>query len=257
MYAGLNTTVETVGYIGNGAVMASNVNKSSGKPTGGYWNLGIISSAVMAISTDFVEMQDTMSGTMGVAKRQKTKTTVEVTLNLKSVSAENVALGAYSQIVKDAAESNRKFSDIAYKGKAIVPDGIIASVESIKDMASSETLVEGTDYLVSNGHIFFTEDGTIEDGVEVEVTYSTVSTKRLEALINSDLNLCLVFDGFNVGQGKSPVKVTMYNVSISPMSQRQLISTEYGDLELKGTIQLASYVTGSDLSKYYKEEHAD
>lgn len=257
MYAGLNTQVETVGYIGNGAIMASEVNKSTGKPADIYWNLGMISSATLAISTDFVEMDDYMSGTLGVAMRQKTKTTVEVTMTLKSVSAENVALGAYSKVVKDAAESNKKHKGFAYKGKALVPDGIISKVDAVTADGGGLEFEEGVDYIVSNGHVFFPEASSIEDGLEVEITYSTVSAKRLEALINSDLNLKLVFDGFNISRSKSPVKVTMHNVSISPTTQRQLISNDYGELELKGVLQFASFANGPGLSGYFKEEHAD
>ncbi|MGG5290015.1 hypothetical protein [Pseudomonas shirazensis] len=255
MPIGYNSPDNTVGFIGNGPALASLISKSTGKPLGGFFNLGQLSSALMAITADKVEMQDTMSGSLGVAQSKTIKTTVEATFTLKSVSAENVALGAYSSVVKDAAVANKTYTDIAYKGRSIVPDGIISSVTSIT--AGGEPLVVGEDYVVSNGHIHFYEDGSVEDGTEVTVTYATVSTKRLEALIDSDIELCIVFDGMNVAKGKAPVKVTIYNVSLSPMAQRQLIGTDFGELELKGTVQLAKHITGAGLSRYYKEEHAD
>lgn len=60
----------------------------------------------------------------------------------------------------------------------------------------------------------------------------------------------------NVSEANSPIKVTIYNVSLSPMAQRQLIGTDFGELELKGTVQLSRSVSGGGLSRYYKEEHA-
>lgn len=75
-------------------------------------------------------------------------------------------------------------------------------------------------------------------------------------MITSDMDLYIVFDGMNVSEANSPVKVTIYNVSLSPMTQRQLIGTDFGELELKGTVQLSRSVAGAGLSKYYKEEHA-
>ncbi|GEM_PF-2392597 len=255
MAIGFNSPTDTIGYVGNGAAIASLVSKTTGKPVGGFANLGMLSSASFSITNDKVEMQDTMSGTMGVVMSKTVKTTVEVTLNLKSLSPENVARGTSGTVVRDAAATGKIFTDLAYKGKSIVPDGVIASVESIE--ADGLALVEGEDYMVSDGHIYFPETTSIEDGTEVTVTYSTSATKRVEALTTGDVELCIVFDGRNFAYENTPVKVTMYNVSLSPLSQRQLIGSDFGEMELKGTLQLARHVTGTGLSRYFKEEHVE
>lgn len=255
MAIGFNSPTDTIGYVGNGAILASLVSKTTGKPVGGFSNLGVLSSASFAITNDKVEMQDTMSGTMGVVMSKTVKTTVEVTLTLKSLSPDNVARGTSGTVIKDAAGTGKTFTDLAYKGKSIVPDGVIAGVESVE--ANGQALVAGEDYLVSDGHIYFPETSSIEDGAEVTVTYSTAATKRVEALTTGDIELCIVFDGRNFAYGNSPVKVTMYNVSMSPLSQRQLVGTDFGEMELKGTLQIAKHITGTGLSRYFKEEHVE
>ncbi|WP_225919880.1 hypothetical protein [Pseudomonas khorasanensis] len=55
----------TIGWIGNGAVLASRIDKVTGKPKGGFFNLGQLSLAMMAITAGKVEMQDTISGSLG------------------------------------------------------------------------------------------------------------------------------------------------------------------------------------------------
>lgn len=53
----------------------------------------------------------------------------------------------------------------------------------------------------------------------------------------------------------TPVKVTLHKVALSPVAQRQLLSSDYADQEIKGTLQVSKAVTGSGLSKIFKEEH--
>jgi len=53
----------------------------------------------------------------------------------------------------------------------------------------------------------------------------------------------------------TPVKVTYHKVSLSPAAQRQLLSEDYADQEIRGTLQVSKAVTGSGLSKMFKEEH--
>lgn len=55
----------TIGWIGNGVVLASRIDEATGKPKGGLFNLGQLSLAMMAITVDKVEMQNTMSGRFG------------------------------------------------------------------------------------------------------------------------------------------------------------------------------------------------
>lgn len=255
MTIGFNSPQETIAYIGNGGILASVVSKATGKPVGGFSNLGQLSSAAISITNDKVEMQDTMSGTMGIALSKTVKTTVEVTLTLKSLSPENVARGSSGTLIKDAATTGKIFKDLAYKGRSIVPDGVLSAVESVT--VGGEELIPGTDYIANDGHIYFPEDSSIQEGAEATVTYSSPATKRMEALTTGDVELCLVFDGRNFAYSNSPVKVTLYNVSMSPLSQRQLVGSDFGEMELKGTLQLAKHVSGSGLSRYYKEEHVE
>ena len=66
----------------------------------------------------------------------------------------------------------------------------------------------------------------------------------------------IIFEGVNLGEEDQAVKVTYHKVSLSPAAQRQLITTDWGDQEIKGTLLASKAVSGSGLSKLFREEYA-
>lgn len=111
-------------------------------------------------------------------------------------------------------------------------------------------------YRVSGGSIEFDLAAGFIDGAEVTVVYAAKASTRLEGLINSNVNVQIIFEGMNLGEEDQAVKVTHHKVSLSPAAQRQLITTDWGDQEIKGTLLASKAVSGSGLSKLFKEEYA-
>lgn len=252
MSLGFNAPDSTIGWIGNGGILISKLD-SNDQPVGGFFNVGQLSSAVLSLSSDKVEMQDMVYGTLGVAKSKIIKNTGEVTLNLKSFSPEVMELALFGQVTEDVAQAGATASAKAYRGRSIVVPGIIASVTSITD--GVDTLEAGTDYVVSNGSIYFPATSTVTDGNSVDIVYDKAAVRRVEGMVNTGVSVMVVFDGQNLAENDTPVKVTYYKLSLSPAAQRQLVSADYGDQEIKGTLQVSKAVTGSGLSKMFKEEH--
>ncbi|MDW9402395.1 MULTISPECIES: hypothetical protein [Pseudomonas] len=56
-------------------------------------------------------------------------------------------------------------------------------------------------------------------------------------------------DGFNLAEDDGEVKVTYHKVSLSSAAQRQLITSDYGEQEIKGTLLASEAVSGRGLSK--------
>jgi hypothetical protein len=140
----------------------------------------------------------------------------------------------------------------------VLLDGIATEITSVKSADGLTTYEEGVHFLVSSGSIFIIADQPAEDGIAdedvLEIAYQGAAVDRIEGFINQSVDVQIVFEGLNVSTGDD-VKVTWHKVSLDPAAQRQLISTDYGDLELKGTLQLSKAITGSGLSKMFKEEH--
>lgn len=254
MSLGFNAPESTIGWIANGALLISKLDAND-QPVGGFFTVGQASSAVLALSSDKVEMQDMVYGTLGVAMSKIIKNSGELTVNLKSFSPEVMELALFGKVTEDIAETDATATAKAYKGRSIIVDGIIAAVTSVKITGDAEALVSGTDYVVSNGSIFFPETSSVVDGDEVDVVYDKAAVRRIEGMVTTGVNVQIIFDGVNLAASDTPVKVTYHKVALSPAAQRQLLSSDYADQEIKGTLQVSKAVTGSGLSKMFKEEH--
>lgn len=246
-------TIDTsIGWIGNGAVLISKLDAND-QPVGGFYAVAHSSSAVLALTSDKVEMQDTTYGTLSTAKSRVIKNTGELTVNAKDFNVEVMKLALFADVTKDAAVAEKTWTGAVYLGRSVVVPGMIAAVTSVT--VAGQPLAEG-DYRVSGGSIELDKDAGFEDGAEATIVYSTRATTRLEGLINSNMNVQIVFEGFNLSEQDQDVKVTYHKVSLSPAAQRQLITSDYGDQEIKGTLLASKAVSGTGLSKLFKEEYA-
>ena len=248
----VNVKDTSIGWIGNGAILIA-VLDDNDEPTGGFTAVAHSSSAVLALTSDKVEMQDTTFGTLSTAKSKVIKNTGELTINAKDFNPELMRLALFGSLTKDAAMASKVWAGKAYLGKSVVVPGVIASVTSIT--VAGEQL-DADQYRVSGGSVEFDAGAGFEDGAAVEITYASKAATRLEGLVNSGINVQIVFDGFNLAEDDREVKVTYHKVSLSPAAQRQLITSDYGEQEIKGTLLASKAVGGSGLSKLFNEEYA-
>jgi hypothetical protein len=65
----------------------------------------------------------------------------------------------------------------------------------------------------------------------------------------------IIFEGMNFGEDDQAVKVTYHKVSLSPAAQRQLITTDWGGQEIKGTLLASKAVSGTVFGKLFREEY--
>lgn len=254
MSLGFNAPDTTIGWISNGGLLISRLDAND-QPIGGFFTVGQASSAVLGLSTEKVEMKDMVYGTLGVAKSKTIKNSGELTINMKSFSPEVMELALFGQVTEDIAETGATATATAHKGRSIVVPGIIAKVTSVTVAEGLDPLVEGTDYVISNGSIYFPQSSSIQDGDAVDVVYDKAAVRRIEGMVTTGVDVMIIFDGVNLAEQDTPVKVTYHKVSLSPAAQRQLLSEDYADQEIRGTLQVSRAVTGSGLSKMFKEEH--
>lgn len=74
----------------------------------------------------------------------------------------------------------------------MIVDGIIAAVTSVKIAGDTEALVAGTDYVVSNGSVYFPQASSIADGDIVEVVYDKAAVRRIEGMVNTGINVGII-----------------------------------------------------------------
>lgn len=254
MSYGFNSPDNTIGWIGNGGAMIERLD-SNDQPVSGAMYVGQASSASLALSSDKVEMMDMTYGTLGVAQSKVIKNTAELTMNLKSFNPDVLALVLYGDVYKDVAVPGATASIKAFKeSNAIVP-GIISLLTSVTIKGEAEPLTEGQDYVISNGSLYFPKTSAIQDGDVVDVVYEKAAVRRIKGFTNTGVNVRITFDGTNLAADDAPVKVVYHKVSLSPAAQRQLLSSDYADQEIKGTLLVSKAVTGAGRSKLFVEEH--
>ena len=254
MSYGFNSPDNTIGWIGNGGVMIERLD-SSDQPVSGALFVGQASSASLALSSDKVEMLDLVYGTLGVAQSKVIKNTADLDITLKSFNPDVLALVLYGDVHKDVAVPGATASIKAFKESNVIVPGIISLLTSVTIKGEAEPLIEGQDYVISNGSLYFPKTSAIQDGDVVDVVYEKAAVRRIEGFTNSGVNVRITFDGKNIAADDAPVKVVYHKVSLSPAAQRQLLSSDYADQQIKGALLVSKPVTGAGLSKLFVEEH--
>ncbi|MGV6393668.1 hypothetical protein ACTUVN_002366 [Pseudomonas caspiana] len=94
MSYGFNAPDTTTGWIAIGGLLFSKLDYND-QPVGGFYNVGQASSAVLALTSDKVEMQDMVYGALGVAKSKVIKNSGEVTMTLSLFSPEVLEMCLY------------------------------------------------------------------------------------------------------------------------------------------------------------------
>ena len=251
-----NSPQETIGYIGNGALLVSALDAND-NPIGGFRNLGQISSAVLALSNEKVELADTMQGTLSTSQSITIRNTAELTATLKSFSPENLALALYGESVLDEEVIGAEYPFLFSPESIEVVPGIISGNAAVIRLSDSTDVTDS--FVINGGSIYAksyeSEPNGLIEGDELILTYDKATIKRVEGFISSAINVQLVFDGFNIANQDKSVKVTYHKVSLDPAAQRQLISSDFADQELKGTLLASNAVSGAGASKLFKEEH--
>ncbi|MBH9742178.1 MULTISPECIES: hypothetical protein [Vibrio] len=256
-YYGQNTPDNTLGFIGNGNALAAFLDAKD-KPVGGHFSFGQISSLSIELSTEKASMQDTMTGSKGTAQETVISTEATTNFTLNSFHKDVLRPALFAKLYEDAEDVGKTMKATVNLGRSIVVDGIIKEITSIVRDSDSADVTEN--FIISNGSIYTDKDqsGFAEALVEddaVTITYTSLAVDRIEAFVESGINLQIVFDGFNIADENRPVKVTLHKVALSPSAARNLISTEYATHDITGTLLASKAVTGTGLSRLFKEEH--
>lgn len=261
MSIGNNLVNNDLFYMGQGSVLVRPLDEND-KPIGNFVNVGSMNSADVSFETDSQEIRETQSGSNNVVKRLSRSVTGTLSLSAKSFGIDTIALGLYGDEVKAAAQTGATMTATVGPGAIVAPDGILASVTSIESGAM-DVYVEGENFVVSDGAIEFLRDQSeattpLVADTPITITYSTKASRSIEAMVKNEVNIQIVFTGVNTANSDDPLKVTMHKVSMSPTQQRGLISVEQeAELQIQGTLMSSKAITGTGLSRLYKEETID
>lgn len=232
-----------------GVLVDSNDNEVSG-----YESFGFVDTCELSASADTIEKKNSATGPNITVGSATISTTVELSLGISDFKPDNIARLFFGDKSQVAAETTKTQTVTAYVGKMIDIDGILPEdttnviVEDAGGMGT--TYVEGTDYVVERtGGISIPAGSTIVDETELDITYDTVATTKIEGFTKSDLYMKIVVRGYNNATQKY-FKTIMHKVQLSPTDGFSFISPEaYNEATINGTLIASKAVTGAGLSK--------
>lgn len=186
------------------------------------------------MEADVDELEESHSGSRGLAATMKTKRTLNVNLNLRQLNTENAALAMDGQTVEVTTGT--------ITGEAVgdvTPGSVIAldygAVSSLVINAGGSALTLNTDYTVntSTGVVTFL---TAQTAVTADYSYAAQSI--VVAFSGTSQDYYLIFDGINTVDGTSmKCRGEVHNVSFDP-SNFGFIQDSFGELSLSGKAKI-------------------
>lgn len=171
-----------------------------------------------------------------------------------SLSAENLAraLRAAITAVVGSTITDEEHTSAGVDGEFIPFDYAYdkSQTVTVKDSLDA-SLVEGTDYELSNGGIIVIGTGAIDDA-GVKLTYESVGQDVVEMLTNSGKEYELHFDGLNEANSGKAVHIVIHRLKFSPTSGVDWLGDDFAELPLSFDMLADDSITAAGKSKYAK-----
>lgn len=196
----------------------------------------------------------------GGGKRKSIKRITGVTASITSKNHDPLilALGLRGKVT-----SETDVTAITGEAHADVTPGSLVVFERFPDLSKPITLKKGGTAIAAGNYEarrvgVFILDGAagVTAGDDITVDYTPLPEDRVEALTVSGDEYYLLFDGLNEADSGKPVAVEAHRVDFSPMAGLDLISDEFGNVELAAELLSDEAIVAADESKYFNVRFA-
>lgn len=239
-------TTQDYSYKGRGSVLLGLADGGPLLPIGNTEELSI------AIDSETDELEDFESPSGGIAASSTWIKKTTMSMTIRNLSPENMAkayLGS-AEAVTSGSVTNEEHK--AYKGGYIIFKHIKPTSVVVKSADGNTTYAENTDYTVTPSGILIKTNGGIDDGDTIKVNYSHGAENVIEAMTSSAKEYKIVYLGANTARDGRERRVTMHRVRLSPAAEVSLVTSNWGELKLTGTlIKDASQPNGK--SQYFQD----
>lgn len=252
--------------LNGGTLYVTALNATTDAPEGGYRSLGYCDGVEIAASDETVDLKSSLTGPRSTAVKALLERTLNVTITLRDVQPENLALALAGTVSAAAAEAGRVETGVAYLGKLLPLDFSIdesGTAPVVTDDTGATTYEEGLNYVLNKGSIVVLADQTgatnpIADGDELEITYDANKSQIVQGYTESGVNVGLYFEGFNQANDNATFKGWMHKVYLSPSSNYSLLSTDdFATLTIEGELLASRAISGAGASKFFKQTVQD
>lgn len=240
--------MEQYAYYGAGRCYVREVGASAGLK-----ELGNVSSAIFNVTPQQETLPDYTQPGGGTYAEIRRIEAVELALTMHDLSPRNAAialLGTDSSVTGAAVTDE---AHTGYKGallKLAHPGPYTGVV--VTGAGGTPTYVADTDYEVRPGGIYIIPDGAITDALALLVDYTFVTYDKVEAITAASKEYEFLFDGLNEARSGKRVRLEAYRVRLSPTQALDLVSQQFLELQVTGTVLKDLSKTGAGISQYFK-----
>ena len=235
-------------YIGNGKIWMRK--RGSTDP---FREVGNCSALTLGVTTEEASLPNYRGGG-GEANKRERITAVALTVTAHDFNSENIAAGLRGDVSAVAAGAVTSEVHAGANSGLIRTNKLIDTTQTVgvTGPTGAPVHVLGTDFTVSAAGIEVVEGGGITDAANVEITYQSLATDVVDALMNSGDENEIVFDGLNEAQSGAPVVVDVWRAKAGAADEVALIGDEYGALTLPYAVLLDTTKEATGESGYFR-----
>lgn len=150
---------------------------------------------------------------------------------------------------------------VAYKGGFTPLAKIPTAITTVEPAGGGTAYTVNTDYVLQDGGIYIPSGSSITDPVggaaNIQVTYTYGAQKKVEALVNGNVQYEMLFVGLNEARSSKKTRVTIHKVSAGVLQQMALIGDDFGAGEVTGKALSDTTKSGAGISQYMTIEIED
>jgi len=240
-------------YIGTGKSYVRKVGAAAAMQ-----ELGNASAITFGVTEDVKTLLDRTQPGGGTRNEVRRIQSVDFAATLSDYSPNNLALGFLGDISSLVAGNKIDEVVTAYKGGLNLLSQFADTVTAVKsaDGATTYDPVDASgagDYLVTDGGLVIPAGSTIDDAASLKVSFAYGAKSIMQALTQAAGIYEFYFPGFNEAQQSKRFVVHAYRVRIGATDQLGLITDDFGNLTIKGTV-LKDDTQPAGLSQYFRAE---
>ncbi len=225
-----------------------------------YTEAGNCSKLDLSPQEDAKKLPDHTKPGGGLRNEVRRVTGVEIAYTFHDFAAENFVRSLRGSSSTIAAGTATDETAVAYKGGYTPLDKIATAIATVEPAGGGTAFDEGDDYELRDGQLYIPSGSAITDPVSgaanIQVTYTYVAQKKVEALVNPNKHYEVLFIGLNEARSGKRVRVRCHKVSGGVLQQMGLLGEDYGAGEVTGAL-LADTTKGTGLSQYLTVEMED
>jgi hypothetical protein len=242
-------------YIGSGNILIREFGAAAP-----FVEVGNCSALTFSPQEDVLELQDYTKPGGGLRNQVRRVNNVEVAFTFHDYSAENFQRGLRATSAAVAAGTVTDETAVAYKGGYTPLANIAATITNVEPAGGGTAYTVNTDYELRDGQLYIPSGSTIPDPIagaaNVQVTYTRLAQKKVQALVSSNKQYEMIFMGLNEAQSGKKVRVRAHKVSGGVIAQLALIGEDFGAGEVTGAL-LADTSKATGLSQYFEVDAED